>query len=74
MSTTTNYSVAGMSCGHCIGSVSEEISKIDGVANVEVELATDGPSAVQVTSTQDIAVAAIREAVDEAGYELVGTH
>jgi copper chaperone len=72
MSTTTSYAVNGMSCGHCIGSVSTEINKIDGVTNVEVDLATDGPADVKVTSGDGVAVADIREAIDEAGYELAG--
>jgi copper chaperone len=72
MSTTTKYPVAGMTCGHCVGSVSEEIEKIDGVTNVQVDLAANGPSQVKVTSENGVAVADIRLAVDEAGYELAG--
>jgi copper chaperone len=72
MSTTTNYPVAGMTCGHCAGSVSAEIKKIDGVTTVEVDLAANGPSQVKVTSESGVAVADIRQAVDEAGYELAG--
>ena len=71
MSTTTDYSVAGMTCGHCAHAVREEVSKLDGVTNVEIELASDGPSTVKVTSQQDLLVESVREAVDEAGYDLV---
>ena len=70
MSTTTDYSVAGMTCGHCVHAVREEVSKLDGVTNVKIDLASDGPTTVQVTSQQDLSIEQVREAVDEAGYEL----
>jgi copper chaperone len=65
----TTYTVTGMTCSHCVASVTEEISEIDGVTNVAVDLPT---GAVTVTSTQPIDEADIRAAVEEAGYELAG--
>jgi copper chaperone len=69
MSTTT-YPVEGMSCDHCVHAVTEEISALDGVSEVAVELRASGPSQVTVTSDRPLALASIREAIDEAGYEL----
>ena len=65
--TTTTYTVTGMTCGHCVSSVSSEIGKLGGVSNVQVELAT---GAVTVTSDQPLDDDAVRAAVDEAGYEV----
>lgn len=66
---TTVYQVTGMTCGHCEGAVSEEISEIAGVTSVEAVAAT---GRVTVTSKAPLAEEAVRAAVDEAGYELVG--
>ncbi len=65
----TVYTVKGMTCGHCVNSVSAEIGRIAGVTGVRVDLA-DG--AVTVTSTAPLAQADVAAAVDEAGYELTG--
>ena len=73
MSTTTNstvtttYQVAGMTCGHCVSSVTAEIGSLAGVCEVSVDLPT---GAVTVTSDAPLAEDAVRAAVDEAGYEL----
>jgi copper chaperone CopZ len=66
---TEVYEVKGMTCGHCEGAVSEEISGIAGVISAKAEAAT---GRVTVTSTAPLAEDAVRAAVDEAGYELVG--
>ncbi|WP_432067369.1 heavy-metal-associated domain-containing protein [Streptomyces sp. C10-9-1] len=66
---TTVYLVTGMTCGHCEGAVGEEISALPGVASVTAEAAT---GRVTVTSEAPLDEAAVRAAVDEAGYELTG--
>ncbi|MER6239579.1 heavy-metal-associated domain-containing protein [Streptomyces clavifer] len=66
---TTVYEVKGMTCGHCEGAVAEEISGIEGVTAVEADAST---GRVSVTSATPPAEDAVRAAVDEAGYELVG--
>lgn len=66
--TETNYTVTGMTCDHCVRSVTEEISEINGVSDVAVDLST---GAVTVTSTEPVHDADVRTAVEEAGYELV---
>ena len=68
MSTTTTYEVQGMSCEHCVRAVSTEVGGLAGVTGVEVDLAT---GQVAVTSEAPLDEAAVRAAVDEAGYELV---
>jgi len=59
------YPVTGMTCGHCVSAVSEEVGKLPGVEAVHVDL-----TAGTVTVTGDVDVDAVRAAVDEAGYEL----
>jgi copper chaperone len=68
VTTTTAYTVAGMTCGHCVNAVSSEISRIDSVTDVAVDL-TSGT--VTVTSDTPVDPQAVRKAVDEAGYEVV---
>ncbi|MDH6135885.1 copper chaperone CopZ [Kitasatospora sp. MAA4] len=69
MSNITTYTVTGMSCGHCEKSVSSEISTIAGVT----EVAADAKAGtVTVSSQQPLDESALRAAIDEAGYELVG--
>jgi len=68
MSTTTSYTVAGMTCAHCVSAVTEEVAKIPGVVEVQVDLSR---GAVDVTSAAPLQDAAVEAAVEEAGYELV---
>ncbi|MFC9928803.1 heavy-metal-associated domain-containing protein [Streptomyces sp. NPDC127190] len=68
-SVTTVYKVTGMSCGHCEGSISGEISQISGVTSVKAVAAT---GEVTVVSTAPLDDADVRAAVDEAGFELAG--
>jgi copper ion binding protein len=65
----STYTVTGMTCEHCVASVTEEISEIAGVSAVDVELST---GAITVTSVEPIAEADVRGAVEEAGYQLAG--
>ena len=73
MSTTSTYAVAGMTCGHCVSAVTEEVSALPGVTNVAVDLVAGAISSVSVTSDAELDREQVAEAVDEAGYELVGT-
>ncbi|MHA6794078.1 heavy-metal-associated domain-containing protein [Pseudonocardia bannensis] len=63
----TIYTVTGMTCEHCVRSVTEEITEIDGVTAVSVDLPT---GAVTVTSAGPLDEAQVRAAVEEAGYDL----
>jgi copper chaperone CopZ len=64
------FSVTGMTCGHCVASVTEEIQELAGVRQVDVDLAAGGTSTVTVTSDQPLEDAAVEAAVAEAGYQL----
>ncbi|MQY19639.1 heavy-metal-associated domain-containing protein [Nocardia macrotermitis] len=64
---TSTYTVTGMTCGHCVASVQQEIGRIDGVTGVEVDLAS---GQVKVESASEVDQAAVAAAVDEAGYQL----
>ncbi|AKN69566.1 copper-transporting ATPase [Streptomyces sp. PBH53] len=68
-SVTTVYKVTGMSCGHCEGAVSGEISQIPGVSSVKAVASTGEVTVVSAAPLDDEAV---RAAVDEAGFELAG--
>ncbi len=61
------FQVSGMTCGHCVGAVTAELTKLAGVTNVTVDLAT---GRVTVDSDLPLAPADVAEAIDEAGYEL----
>lgn len=64
---TFSGTVTGMTCGHCVASVTEEIQEIAGVSDVTVDLET---GALTVTSEQPVDDAAVQAAVEEAGYQL----
>ncbi|MCX3286180.1 heavy-metal-associated domain-containing protein [Streptomyces luteogriseus] len=66
---TTVFKVSGMSCGHCEGAVSGEISQIAGVSSVTAVAKTGEVTVVSAAPLDDKAV---RDAVDEAGFELAG--
>jgi copper chaperone len=67
MTTTQNYTVTGMTCGHCVMSVTEEVQEIPGVENVDVVLAT---GSLTVTSSEPVDDDAVKTAVEDAGYQL----
>ena len=65
MSTSATYIVEGMTCGHCVAAVTEEVSKLDGVSRVDVDLSS---GQVTVESDSPLDDATVAAAVDEAGY------
>jgi len=67
MSTIETHNVVGMTCDHCARSVRTEISTIDGVTDVDVDLASGN---VRVTAERPVPTTALRDAVEEAGYTL----
>ncbi|MBI1352520.1 MAG: heavy metal transporter [Actinomycetales bacterium] len=69
--TTQTYTVSGMTCDHCVHAVTQEVSALAGVQGVSIDLVAGGNSTVVVESEAPLDVEAVREAVDEAGYELV---
>jgi copper chaperone len=64
---TSTYAVTGMTCEHCVRAVTEEVRRIEGVADVMVDLPT---GALTISSSQPVEEAAVAEAVEEAGYRL----
>ncbi|MGY1755068.1 heavy-metal-associated domain-containing protein [Blastococcus sp. SYSU D01042] len=67
--TTASYTVVGMTCGHCVNAVTEEVSAVPGVGAVDVDLESGG---LTVTSDAPVDEAAVRAAVEEAGYSVAG--
>jgi len=69
MSTTTSFTVTGMTCQHCVDAVTEEVGQLAGVTDVRVDLAS---GAVDIVSDTPVEEQAVRGAVEEAGYTLAG--
>ncbi|MCW2848706.1 MAG: copZ [Marmoricola sp.] len=67
MTHTSEYAVTGMTCEHCVASVTEEVQEVEGVTDVHVDLAT---GRLSVTSDQPLPDAEVKAAVEEAGYGL----
>jgi copper chaperone len=65
--TATTYAVTGLTCEHCVTAVSEELTRLDGVSAVSVELVPGGRSAVTVSSDAPLPADAVAAALDEAG-------
>lgn len=70
MSTVTTLGVTGMTCSNCVAHVTKDLSAVPGVEDVSVELHAGGTSDVTVFSDAPLDEAALREAVDEAGYDV----
>lgn len=71
MSTQTiNVGVQGMTCGHCVRSVTEELTALPGVTDVQVELVNGGTSKVTISATEPLADEDIQAAVEVAGYAI----
>jgi copper chaperone len=67
------YDVTGLSCEHCVKAVTSELSGLQGVSGVAVDLVPDGTSRVSVTCSGPLAAPAVTAALDEAGgYVLAG--
>ncbi|HYH50883.1 MAG TPA: heavy metal-associated domain-containing protein [Acidimicrobiia bacterium] len=67
--TEATYSVKGMTCDHCVRAVETEVGKIPGISSVSVDL---GAGRLTLTSEEPVDPGTVREAVEEAGYEVVG--
>lgn len=68
---TTGLRVTGMTCGHCVSAVTAELSALEGVTGVDVDLVAGGTSTVTVTSATPLPDQAVAAAIDEAGYDLL---
>ncbi len=65
---TINYTVSGMTCSHCVASVTEEVSELSSVTDVDVDLAS---GRLSVTAADSVDAGAVRAAVARAGYEVM---
>ncbi|MGE9808808.1 heavy-metal-associated domain-containing protein [Janibacter sp. G1551] len=74
MGTTTELTVTGMTCGHCVQAVTGELTALPGVTAVDIDLVAGGDSPVTITSDGPLDSAAVTAAVDEAGYAASGIH
>ncbi|WP_241986687.1 heavy-metal-associated domain-containing protein [Cryobacterium fucosi] len=68
---TTTFQVSGMTCAHCVKSVTAEVGQVVGAETVDVQLVPGGVSLVSVSSAGPLDPAAVAAAIDEAGYVLV---
>jgi copper chaperone len=68
MPVTTRWTVVGMTCGHCVAAVDDEVRRLDGVTAVDVDLAS---GSLAVTSEAPLPAEAVAVAVAEAGYDVV---
>ncbi|MGI8577385.1 MAG: heavy-metal-associated domain-containing protein [Nocardioidaceae bacterium] len=67
MSSTASYTVTGMTCGHCVASVTEEVQEIPGVQDIDVVLET---GSLIITSADPLDEDTVRMAIEDAGYAL----
>ena len=70
MSATATFTVTGMTCGHCVAAVRDEVRKVDGVTGVDIDLAS---GRVTIASLGPVESAAVSAAVEEAGYEVAAS-
>lgn len=68
---TSIVTVSGLTCGHCVNAVTEELTALSGVESVHVELVSGGTSTVTVASESPLVESDVRAAIDEAGYQFV---
>ncbi|MHA7140353.1 MULTISPECIES: heavy-metal-associated domain-containing protein [unclassified Arthrobacter] len=67
---SASFGVAGLTCGSCASRVTSAVGAIDDVTDVQIDLVSGGTSTVTVLSNQTVPAAAVRSAVEHAGYQL----
>ena len=68
---TQIFPVTGLSCGHCVGAITSEVSAVPGVTDVQIDLVSNGTSILSVTADKSLTDAEVAAALDEAGdYQL----
>jgi len=69
--TTQTFPITGLTCGHCVGAISSELSVLAGVTDVQIDLVTGGISTLTVTADQALTDDEVAVALGEAGdYKL----
>ncbi|HJX78752.1 heavy-metal-associated domain-containing protein [Glutamicibacter sp.] len=71
MSSSITLKIDGLTCGHCVSSVTEELQEIAGVSTVEVDLVVGGTSTATVAAETKVENSVFEAAISEAGYNLV---
>lgn len=64
------FAVEGMTCAHCVASVTEEVGALGGVEHVDVDLVANGVSTVAVSASRPLGTDEVRAAIEDAGYRL----
>ena len=70
MTTTTTFAVIGMTCGHCVSSITRALTDLEGFVSVDVTLVPDGASQVTLISQEPVALPEIATLIDEEGYQV----
>jgi copper chaperone len=65
MSVTRTYTVPGIHCAHCAAAIKEEVASVEGVQGVDIDL----DAKVVTIRGQALSDEALREAIEEAGYQ-----
>lgn len=68
---TTTVKATGLTCNHCAMSVTEEVSEVEGVEAVTVDVVKDGESTITIEHTDPVSETAVNAAIAEAGFEVV---
>jgi copper chaperone len=68
---TTDYTVTGLTCNHCVMTVSRAVAIVPGVAGVSIDLVANGESTLHVESGESVDASAVETAVEAAGYHVV---
>jgi copper chaperone CopZ len=68
---TTDFGVTGLTCNHCVMTVSRAVALVPGVTGVSIDLVANGRSTLHVESDSAVDAVALEQAIDAAGYELV---
>jgi len=69
--TTQTFPVTGLTCGHCVGAITSELSVLAGVTDVQIDLVVEGTSTLRVTTDKELTGEQVAAALDEAGeYKL----
>jgi copper chaperone CopZ len=68
---TTDYTVTGLTCNHCVMTVSRAVAIVPGVAGVSIDLVANGESTLHVESGEGVDASAVETAVEAAGYRVV---
>jgi len=72
--TTQTFSITGLTCEHCVGAVSSELSVLAGVTDVQIDLVAAGTSILRVTADKALTDFEVALALDEAGEYQLADH